>query len=539
MKGDFTRLTFDPRKHFSRVLMQQGRVQIDADWNEQGSIILHYLRTLAADFIGPHGGSENAFKVVSGDATSGNFKLDFKLMPGHYYVNGTLCELEDSATVSIVSMKNEGNKVRVTSENYFADGVPFRTGEYVEMFAADKPTLVEFAQIQNVDDTTGRVLTLTFLDNKPHTIKNTLRRITTYRKQPDPPDYDADGLLETPSSPKKFLVYLDVWERHLTYLEDFYLREVALGANGPDTTTRSKVIWQVRIIGNTTGISVGMKDDEWDTFVSTVLHVEPHGMLRAQVKPEHATADTCIVSPDSCYRGLENQLYRVEIHSGGGVGKATFKWSRDNGSVLASWMDKNDGNRLMVVGIHDQAHGFAAHQWVELTSDALELQGKPGDLVKLAKVEQDVLTVDEKFAVDRTKYGSNPKVRRWDQKATDTLTLSDKDHALPIPGKDSPWIDLENGVQIHFADAKSVYRTGDYWLIPARVATGEIEWPLETKSNGELMTDHNGNPVPAPLPPHGIEHYYAPLGLIDVDSLGNVSFNIINDLRRKIKRVYL
>ena len=31
MKGDFTRNTFDPRKHFARVLMQQGRVQLDAD----------------------------------------------------------------------------------------------------------------------------------------------------------------------------------------------------------------------------------------------------------------------------------------------------------------------------------------------------------------------------------------------------------------------------------------------------------------------------------------------------------------------------
>ena len=31
MKGDFTRDTFDPAKHFSRVLMQQGRVTLDAD----------------------------------------------------------------------------------------------------------------------------------------------------------------------------------------------------------------------------------------------------------------------------------------------------------------------------------------------------------------------------------------------------------------------------------------------------------------------------------------------------------------------------
>ena len=41
MKGDFTRNTFDPDKHFLRVLMQQGRVQLDSDWNEQAAILLH------------------------------------------------------------------------------------------------------------------------------------------------------------------------------------------------------------------------------------------------------------------------------------------------------------------------------------------------------------------------------------------------------------------------------------------------------------------------------------------------------------------
>jgi len=56
MKGDFSLDSFDAKKHFLRVLMQQGRVQLDADWNEQTSILLHYLQNLAADLIGPHGG---------------------------------------------------------------------------------------------------------------------------------------------------------------------------------------------------------------------------------------------------------------------------------------------------------------------------------------------------------------------------------------------------------------------------------------------------------------------------------------------------
>jgi hypothetical protein len=40
-RGDFTRDTFTPEEHFIRVLSQQGRVWLDADWNEQTSILLH------------------------------------------------------------------------------------------------------------------------------------------------------------------------------------------------------------------------------------------------------------------------------------------------------------------------------------------------------------------------------------------------------------------------------------------------------------------------------------------------------------------
>ena len=38
--------------------------------------------------------------------------------------------------------------------------------------------------------------------------------------------------------------------------------------------------------------------------------------------------------PVGGYRGLENRLYRVEIHEGGALGVARFKWSRDNGSTV-------------------------------------------------------------------------------------------------------------------------------------------------------------------------------------------------------------
>src|SRR5277367_2214284 len=99
MKADLTRNTFDPWKHFTRVLMQQGRVQLDSDWNEQAAILLKYVQALAADLIGPHGGPAAGlgFQVAEGSIAT-----DFAISPGHYYVDGILCELgSQSAPVAI------------------------------------------------------------------------------------------------------------------------------------------------------------------------------------------------------------------------------------------------------------------------------------------------------------------------------------------------------------------------------------------------------------------------------------------------------
>src|SRR6186713_811094 len=89
MRGDFSRETFDPLRHFSRVLVQQGRLQLDADSNEQSDILLHYLRTLASDLIGGHGGPGVGFTIGK---LAGGPKPDFSIAPGRYYVDGVLAE---------------------------------------------------------------------------------------------------------------------------------------------------------------------------------------------------------------------------------------------------------------------------------------------------------------------------------------------------------------------------------------------------------------------------------------------------------------
>jgi hypothetical protein len=91
--------------------------------------------------------------------------------------------------------------------------------------------------------------------------------------------------------------------------------------------------------------------------------------------------------------------------------------------------------------------------------------------------------------------------------------------------RDQNWIELEDGIEIQF-QPDGTYHTGDYWLIPARTATGDVEWPGRAGA-------------PAALGPRGIAHYYAPLWLITVGVDGKVTAADANSLRRTITPIPL
>jgi hypothetical protein len=98
MKGDFTRDTFHPRHEFYRVLLQQGRVQLDADWNEQVAILLNRLETLTVDLFGQHGGPaiDCGFAVFRDEQ-------GIRLSRGRYYVEGVQCENREVLQLALPS----------------------------------------------------------------------------------------------------------------------------------------------------------------------------------------------------------------------------------------------------------------------------------------------------------------------------------------------------------------------------------------------------------------------------------------------------
>jgi hypothetical protein len=167
----------------------------------------------------------------------------------------------------------------------------------------------------------------------------------------------------------------------------------------------------------------------------------------------------------------------------------------------------------------DSRLGLAPDDWVEIVDDGTEQTGQARPLVQIDSVDPLELTVtlrkDANLSYDEDSTG-HPLLRRWDQKIRDTGSAQDRpspaDDDMGLLVEEGKWLTLENGVQIWFEPAPTGqyqrYRTGDYWLIPARTATGNVEWP-RTK-------DEQGNWVTEALPPHGVQHHYAPLAIINV-----------------------
>src|SRR4029077_11940540 len=197
------------------------------------------------------------------------------------------------------------------------------------------------------------------------------------------------------------------------------------------------------------------------------------------------------IDPDASYRGHENQLYRVEIHGGSAAAKPSFKWSRENGAVVFP-VASASGSTLVLESLgRDDRFGLAEGDWVELQDDASVLANRADPLLRVQSIHRCsrciILSgnVPADFAKDSSKH---PLLRRWDQRQGDPaaggLTLGPDNAALiPTSAGDDPkgWLELEDGVEIQCVDPQnSVYRTGDYWLIPARVSTGDVEWPHES-----------------------------------------------------------
>lgn len=434
MPGDHTRFSFDPFDDHIGVRMQQGRVMLDADFNELVEIRDRRSRAGTLDTIGraavpaetPHG-----FEILIGGAS-------VTIGVGRLYVDGQL------------------------AENH---GLPPR--EWEPHLAEERGTLP-----------------------------------VPYEQQPYFPNVAVEAPFPAAGGPH--LVYLDVWQRELTHLEDPELLEKALGV---DTATRLQTVWQVKVLEDVSA-TCATPDGQIPAWVAATA--PSAGRLTTAAVGVPSSNDPCVVNPTGGYRGTENRLYRVEVHTPGPLGAATFKWSRDNGSVGAAVTAINAGRDRLTVSRtrRDAVLRFAPNDWVEVTDDWLELAGRPGVMAKVLTVDDVAQTLTLTAPLPAGVFdlaapaGRHTRVRRWDQKglvldAANTVVADVDAGGGEIHVNAAPAMVLEDGIQVTFgvSPVGGSFKVGDFWVFAARTVDASVE----------ILTQ---------APPRGIHHHYARLAMV-------------------------
>ena len=177
MHGDFSRRTFDHLDGYRAVLLQQGRVLLDADWNEQADIATYHDEVRTVDIVGDSGGPAPA-AGATGVAAAGPFAI---VTAAGRIPNAS--RLEGPA--------NHAGR-------YYVGGV------LAESSAPPAPG--------KAPDAAGWPLT-------------------------DQPHLPRPGLDE-PTGRDRIALYLDVWQRQVTFDEDPALLESALGGPTPPRARR-------------------------------------------------------------------------------------------------------------------------------------------------------------------------------------------------------------------------------------------------------------------------------------------------------------
>ena len=435
MSGDYSRKRFDSLKHYQGVLRQQGRVDLDADWNEYIDLQDRRWRAETTDIVGRCGvpsQTPDGFKIAF---TAGRLTVG----AGRMYVDGLLAENHGASLEFDAAIE----------ERYGTTALDVLDQPY-----ASTPVVV--------------------------------------------------------SAGKRSLVYLDVWRREVTYLQDPDLIEPALNV---DTTARYQTVWQVKVLD---GISA---DVDCQTLLTEIpnwpaSNVVSAARLTTGTVAVTADADPCLVPPSGGYRGLENHLYRVEVHEMMGTGALRVKWSRENGSVATEVVEILPGGAGIRVGSvgRDDVLRFKTGDWVEVTSDGREFGGRPGEMRKVT-VDDASQTLTFTPALPATEFpegvvgaASHMRVVRWDQSGivrrpdgTELVNLDLTTTGLIQLTAADPGFVLEDGIQVSFRIvAGGSARSGDHWCFAARTASADVQALDEA-------------------PPLGIHHHFCTLAIIEPD----------------------
>lgn len=468
MSGDYSRDSFDSLRDFAGVFLQQGRAVLDADWNEMVQIFERRIRAGTVDTIGravvPRETADGfAIRIASGSG--------LEIGPGRLYLDGMLvqnagqADFDGTAPDLPAAVFDRGSAGTVTPAGVLDEMIAPPGGDWL-----------------------------------------------SYDRQPYWP---APAALPGPGG--THLAYLVAWQREVTPVKDPTLLEPALG--GIDTTTRWQTVWQVRVLADV-GANATCATPDADLQGWTQTIAPSTARLTTDTIEIEDPENPCLVPPTDGYSGIENQLYRVELHATEpGAPPTRFKFSRENASVAATIEAiASPAASVTVTRIgRDEVLRFSAGDWVEITDNRREFDHRSGQMLRVASVNPETREIafetgtvvdpdlipsgaaGDSFADRRT------RLIRWDQRGIvrrangtpwEDLDAAASDGLIPIPPAGTTLI-LESGITVRFSTAEGpgAFRDMDYWRFAARTAGTSVE---------KLRA----------APPEGIQRHHCRLGVV-------------------------
>ena len=476
---DISRYLFQPRKRYSSVRLQQGRVLLDSDWNENERIDNEAIRRTLIDVVCAKGSPNQGFLVL--DST-----------------------LDDSAEVTL---PDPDQTIVETYDFNFANGSFYLGGLRFE-----------------TETDTGVVVTENFLDQQ-----DWLQIDAAASNLPQRPSLTGAEISYD-------LVYLRGWEQCVTAVEDREIRDRALG--GPDTSVRIRRMRRIEVMQlpdapvtcaeaflalqqvQSAPIEPDMGDSH--SFDESSCELQSKARLTVILDPDGVTEDPCKPTVASGYLGAENQAIRLQL-----TATNRFIWGYDNAAPLYRVRVKNipnvdDGERRQIEFLtlpRDQMAHPLAGQAVEIIpwgaflpnrEKVAEFQGKLFTVSTSYDPEDNSITIAQPVDLEwlnwlsqHNEYWSNPDaadeterekqqyfyLRLW------TGGSGDKDPDRQFT-PDTPLSLTGTGLQVKFSDYGL---QGDFWVIAARPNTPDIVVPWELLKQAS---------------PVGPRYFFAPLALI-------------------------
>ena len=144
MGSDRARVSYNAGQQYRSVVMQQGRVTVEADWNEAQLIASEQTRLEALDFVGPAGTPDNGYAI---SLITGSF--DLEIGAGIMYVGGMRAWLPEGLQYS----QQQGDWMDWSND---ASWVPVPTAaptsnEYVYLFLREQEvSAVEDSDLKDI-----------------------------------------------------------------------------------------------------------------------------------------------------------------------------------------------------------------------------------------------------------------------------------------------------------------------------------------------------------------------------------------------------